>query len=178
MQLSTISPKVNQAVFYQNTKSEIPPKIAKEAFVQSCTLADIRSVHANLRDADRLELILIHGNDDLWHLEYAYHMALASWAIYKKDKPIGVFGVSALSPLASCGIPWLMATEELASIARPFLRECKQYVQRMHNLFPHLENYVHAENSVACAWLRWLGFYFDEAKPYGKHKALFHRFYK
>lgn len=148
------------------------------ATVQTCTIEDIRQVHAHLRDADLLELQLVYGDTDVWHLEYTYYLALAAWAIYLDGRAIGVFGVSSMSPLAAFGVPWFVATDELVAIRHIFLRYSKSYIAQVQEFFPRLENYVHCENTVSCAWLRWLGFQFDDPAPHGAKGALFHRFYK
>lgn len=152
--------------------------VPEQVCVQVCTLEDMQWIHIHLRDADILELRLIHGNADVWHLEYTYSLAMSAWTVYLRGQPACVFGVSCLSPFSLVGVPWLLATDALPNMRMIFLRQCRHYMAKMHTLFPRLENYVHADNTVSCAWLRWMNFVLDEAMPYGKQGALFHRFHK
>ena len=42
--------------------------------------------------------------------------------------------------------------------------------------FPFMFNYVDARHTDAIRWLKWLGFEFDEAAPYGPFDLPFYRF--
>ena len=78
-----------------------------------------------------------------------------------------MFGVAPMSVLGHNGSAWLLATPELAKVARVFVVESRLYVRRMLEVFPVVMNFVDQRNAVSLRWLRWLGARFDEPRAYG-----------
>lgn len=89
---------------------------------------------------------------------------------------VAVFGDAIHSILGSVGVPWLISTIHVEKHARAFLKVCKPEVQGMLTRHRHLMNYVDARNTSAIRWLKWLGFDFGEAAPYGARRFLFYQF--
>lgn len=89
---------------------------------------------------------------------------------------VAVFGDAVFSILGSVGVPWLISTVHVELHARAFLKVCKPEVQGMLTRHRHLMNYVDARNTAAIRWLRWLGFTFAPAAPYGARRFKFHQF--
>jgi len=87
-----------------------------------------------------------------------------------------MFGVSGTK--GDTGFPWMLASDALSSIRKSFLRESKDYVERMHEDYPKLTNFAWSKNTVHLQWLQWLGFFFLEPESYGESGELFIRFYK
>jgi RimJ/RimL family protein N-acetyltransferase len=81
------------------------------------------------------------------------------------------------SLLSWTGNPWLLGTDALRRVSREFLRQCPDYVTRMQERFPRLENFVHAENRLSLRWLKWCGFTLEETpvKIHGEDFYLFRR---
>ena len=89
---------------------------------------------------------------------------------------VAVFGDAVYSILGSIGVPWLISTIHVERHARAFLRVCKPEVQGMLARHQYLLNYVDARNTAAIRWLKWLGFNFAPAAPYGARRFPFHQF--
>lgn len=89
---------------------------------------------------------------------------------------VAVFGNATYSILGSVGVPWLISTTHVERHARAFLKVCKPEVQGMLTRHHHLINYVDARNTSAIRWLKWLGFTFGPAVPYGARRFPFHPF--
>jgi len=89
---------------------------------------------------------------------------------------VAVFGDAPYSILGSIGVPWLISTVHVEKHARAFLKVCKPEVQGMLTRHRHLMNYVDARNTAAIRWLKWLGFSFEPAQPYGAKRFPFHQF--
>lgn len=89
---------------------------------------------------------------------------------------VAVFGDAPYSILGSIGVPWLISTIHVERHARAFLKVCKPEVQGMLTRHRHLMNYVDARNTAAIRWLKWLGFTFAPAAPYGARRFPFHQF--
>ncbi len=87
-----------------------------------------------------------------------------------------IFGVV---PLASPGhgSPWLLGSDRVLTIPRELVREGRVWVDWLASVYPHLENYVDARNTVSIAWLKSMGFTFDGASfPASHHPTFFRRF--
>ena len=74
------------------------------------------------------------------------------------------------------GVPWMLGTDLVTKHQRVLMRMCRPYITNMLLAYPHLFNYVHAENQAAKRWLKCVGFVLQTAVPYGGQGALFHRF--
>jgi hypothetical protein len=74
------------------------------------------------------------------------------------------------------GLPWMLGTDLVTKHQRALMRRCRPYIHDMLRLYPHLFNFVHADNHAAVRWLKCVGFSLQSPAPYGPHGALFHRF--
>ena len=92
------------------------------------------------------------------------------------DEVVTIFGVASGSLLTGLGVPWLVGTDLLEQHQKTFLRRCKPILKQMLGQYPTLMNYVDERNHIAKAWLHWLGFQIEEAKPAGLLQLPFHRF--
>lgn len=90
--------------------------------------------------------------------------------------PVAIFGVTEASP--GVGHPWMLATDGLRKIRKPFLRECREHLEEMHKKYPILTNLVWAKNTVHIKWLEWMGFCIEPPAPHGPDGELFHIFHR
>ncbi|MGO9410038.1 MAG: hypothetical protein ACLQCB_04720 [Spirochaetia bacterium] len=133
----------------------------------------------HMAEADRDEVTAAVGMGPYPALEDSLERSVVAWTgMVDFDRPVCMFGVSPIDILGGVGSPWLLGTGELPRHAKTFMRLNKEYLLRMLELFPHLENWVDARHVVAIRWLKWLGFRFDEEPvPYGPFKLPFFRFH-
>lgn len=87
-----------------------------------------------------------------------------------------IWGVCPVSLLNSHGAPWLLSTPVIEKHPLLFLRRCKPYIERFKKSYKFMDNHVDVRNKVAVHWLKWLGFEFDEAAPWGVEGRDFYRF--
>lgn len=128
--------------------------------------SDICWIADHLKESDRREIWASHRktpedlpescrNVDVW-------VAVA-------EHPVCIFGCN---EEAGAGIPWLLATDEIAHFKIEFLRTsraiCHAWLQK-HKL---LTNLVHAENDLCILWLQWLGFSFPAVTMINGEKFL------
>lgn len=109
-------------------------------------------------------------------LRRSYETSEVAWTGTVNGKPACMFGVSIVSILTGTGAPWLLGTPEVEKNSIAFLRACRPTVEAMLAVSKDLENYVDARNKVTIAWLRWMGFKIQEAKPFGALGRPFHKF--
>jgi len=137
---------------------------------------DVASILPFVRQADIDEITEALGIP----MDEALHDAITGSLNAKKivvdGLVVAVFGDAVYSILGSVGVPWLISTIHVEKHARAFLKVCKPEVQGMLTRHQHLMNYVDARNTSAIRWLKWLGFNFGPAIPYGARRFPFHPF--
>lgn len=144
--------------------------------IVTATVEHIEPIAADIREADRAELwaaALISSEaamrDGLRISDFAYTGLI-------DGEPVCMFGVSPASLIGGVGRPWMVGTSSLDRHAMIFLRRCRGIVGQMQGIYPLLENYVDCRNVKAIAWLKWLGFQFDEPVLTGAFNLPFRRF--
>ena len=131
---------------------------------------------ADIRDADRLELRRASRRSLDAILRDSFALSEHTYAGLVDDKLVALFGVTPLSRLTGYGVPWLISTNHMASHGIHVLRHSKRITQIWMREFSILRNYVDADNAAAIRWLKWLGFDFQEAIPYGRRGEAFYPF--
>lgn len=118
-----------------------------------------------MRKADQEEM-RAYGLNPEESIQISVDSAIEAWTGMVNNTPICIFGVSP-TETPGVGKPWMMGTDLLDKFALIFLRRCDKQIERMHELFPALVNWVAASNECAIKWLDWLGFEFHEWSEIG-----------
>jgi hypothetical protein len=98
------------------------------------------------------------------------------WSAFADGELACVLGVAPLSVVSGIGSPWMIGTPVLDRHQRVLVRQTPEYISKMLKAFPHLVNYVYAQNTTSVRWLRRLGFTLHDAEPYGALGEPFHKF--
>lgn len=132
--------------------------------IRKAESADILHVANHLRSADMAELSasMPPGIPPRFSVMESALCSVWCMAVRVDDRPAILFGLAA-SDHPRAGVPWLVGTDDMFRIGRPFVRGCREWVRQMRARFPFLYNQVHAANVVSINWLRWLGFHVDDA---------------
>lgn len=146
------------------------------AEVLPITVQDVPAIAAIARQADIDELTEALGVTIEDALLAGIRDSLNARQIVVDGQVVAVFGDAVFSLLGGVGVPWLISTIHVQKHPRAFLQVCKPEVQQMLTRHHHLMNYVDARNTAAIRWLKWLGFKFEPAAPYGARRFLFHKF--
>lgn len=144
----------------------------------------VRNIARHLRPADHRELSASAEHDPEKEVMEAYKSSARKWIVLREDKvgessvyvPIVVFGVIK-TPIEGTGIPWMVATEEIADIKRFIARHSKEYINAIRKDYNFLFNYVDKRNVDAIAWLEKCGFTTEPPTPMGHAGRPFHLFY-
>lgn len=162
-----------------STKSENVAISHRYAIVPA-TLDHVLAMAPQLRQADIDELTAAGNDDPVKALVQSFRMSTMSWAGLVIEDGVEhvacIFGVAPLNLLGGKGVPWLLGTDLIERHGMAFLRRNRKFIPIMMTLYNHLENHVDARNTVAIAWLKWLGFAFDDPVPYGPRQVPFLRF--
>lgn len=157
-------------------QNEVP---ASKPFVRLATRADAISLAPRLRKEDVEEVEHSGGLPPEIALRYALQISNIAYAVVWKGNVIALFGVTGQIDWGDgpgVGHPWMLASPELTSIRKSFLRECRDYVKNWLSVHGTLDGYVWAKNTVHIQWLQWLGFELEPAVPFGINDEPFQRF--
>lgn len=137
------------------------------------TPASVAYIARRLRMADRTELAVTSPGEAVDQV-LADSVEASRWSIVAAvdGNPAVIYGVAPTTdPLI--GRPWMLSTDDLLKIRRPFIERCRDEVRLMQQRYAVLTNEVHRDNIAAIRWLEWLGFHIDRDKPVGPNGELF-----
>lgn len=139
---------------------------------------DIGHIAANLREADRQELLASRGEmTPADAIARAVLLSSHCWVVTAHDgEPVAIFGAAPVSLIESVGSPWFLSTERAYEYPRALVIEGRRYLSRMRETYSHLYNYVDARNDRSIRWLSRIGFKLHEPTPYGAARLPFHKF--
>lgn len=144
------------------------------------TREDAIELAKTLREEDRMEIEHACGLPAETALKYCLAVSNIAIAVVKDGRVIALSGVSEdphFDTARGIGRPWMLASPELKTIRKSFLRECRGFVEGWLEYHGYLEGYVWTKNAVHVQWLEWLGFKFDPPVPFGINNELFMRFH-
>jgi hypothetical protein len=127
-------------------------------FHRRSILQDVVDLAPNLRYADKREILARSGHS----AEQALTLAYLESGIYCRSildnygKVVGMFGI--VPKTETSALIWMLGSDGLLKIVKPFLRECRTVVNGFNELYPHLYNIIDSRNLVHLKWLRWCGF--------------------
>jgi hypothetical protein len=139
---------------------------------------DPDQLNSRLRVADLQEIQAVSREDSLTILKQS-----AAWSdpcftiIDQKDIPIAIFGVVPDPLTVALGRIWLLGSNDIVHNSATFLRHSRQWIEKLHERYPTLWNYVDARNEVHIRWLKWCGFTFlRRIEEYGVERRPFYEF--
>jgi hypothetical protein len=144
--------------------------------VVPATMEHVEAMAPRMRRADVEEVWAANRSNPYDALRSSLALSWNAWAGVVDGVVMCIFGVTPLSLVTGCGVPWMLGATGLERYAMAFLRRNRRYVAEMLATFPRLENWVDARNGASIRWLRWLGFTLEPAAPWGAFGLPFHRF--
>ena len=133
-------------------------RVYAQGIVETSLEADVTALAARLRQGDIDELHYFNGNSAEDELMLSFRNAKLCFTL--KDlsgTPAAMFGVG-WTPNPRVGRMWLLSTEFIYSVGRPFLMQCPFYVGLCMHGHDALFNFVFDENLDTIKWIEWLGF--------------------
>ena len=134
----------------------------KTFYIRKAVKDDASSVGSRLRKEDAIEMQSFHGNaDPVETLEQGIELSTDQcWTIVKNDEtPVAIFGVVPAKQGLYAAV-WMMGTNDIKRISREFLRNCVDWMDRLHKNHPLIGNVVFAGNKLHIKWLKYMGFNF------------------
>lgn len=139
--------------------------------------SDFRLMKRIIREEDKQELEASSGKRYEEIIDKTRDATDFAIAGYCSGKLIAIFGVGSATVVTKTGIIWMFGTKFLPKNQKVFLQHCKRCVEVMLENYPIVFNYVDARNTMVINWLKWIGFTFGNAEPYGPNKMPFYKFY-
>lgn len=130
-------------------------------YIRKATEADAATVASRLREADRNETRAALGMTPEVVLPLSIQNSPHVWAMVQDDDtPMGLFGVDPVRGYDFMGICWMVSTNDIFKHKRQLIRQCRDELDKLHDIYPLLGNHVDVRNTSHVRWLRWLGFSF------------------
>ena len=123
---------------------------------------------------DREEIYLATGFNCAPVIITSWNMSCKRDILRMEGRAIGILGV--VDAGEGKGVPWMVGTKDLDLITKTFINDSRGYLKKSMEGFSSLENMVFINSKKSIKWLKWLGFKFDEPKPYGPFGAMFMKF--
>lgn len=131
---------------------------------------------SEVRQADRDEVRAYTGSTVLNALVKGITGSKLSYTVKLNRTPIAIFGVVGEE---SFGTVWLLGTDAIQLIKRPFLRQSKAWLAHLEEGYELVGNVIDARNTLHIRWLHWLGFSFvREISRFGHEQRPFLEFVK
>ena len=137
---------------------------------------DVEELIANLREADRQELIASDG-DPAEAVRRSVRESVWAVSCVIKGKLAAINGVAPIDGLlGSRGSPWMLGTPVIDRHPSVLVRASRWYVDVMLDQYPHLLNFMDARNTRSIRWLKGLGFTIHPAYVFNGRTHPFHLF--
>lgn len=134
--------------------------------IRKATKRDAAELSIDLRQEDLDEIQSSHGVDPLEGLLACLKVKNAeNYAVVSNDVCIAMFGVCDCPFVPDFGVVWLLSSDKLRTERKRFIRESREWVQKLNTKYTTIYNWVHPNNWHTLKWLQYCGF---EAKL--KHK--------
>lgn len=134
--------------------------------IRLTVLEDIEYLAPRLRFEDKREILSATGLTPYEGLFFSYKNSTTSFTIVNsKNIPVSIFGINQINN--SLSTIWLMATDGLKEIEKPFLRQNKELINFLAKKHKILWNFVDCRNELHIKWLKWCGFKFLRKVNYG-----------
>jgi len=147
-----------------------------EVLIRQTIPGDAEQLAQNLRASDEAEVRAYGHNDPTLACQRSVARSMLCWTAFVDGQLAAILGVAPLSVVSGLGSPWMLGTPVLDASSRILVRKTPEYIAQMLKAFPHLVNFVHAENTTSVRWLRRLGFTVHEAQAFGALGEPFHPF--
>lgn len=148
--------------------------------VRLTRVIDAEELASKLRRADIQEIKAATGEPPRIALENGIFWSDFCYTIVdKEDKPLAIFGTVPDPNLDDMGRVWLLGSDELSKHPLFFLRNSHKWIEKLHQRYTILWNYIDVRNEVHIRWLKWCGFNFiRRLEKYGVEQRPFYEFEK
>tara|TARA_B100000029_G_scaffold482666_1_gene533021 strand:- start:207 stop:686 length:480 start_codon:yes stop_codon:yes gene_type:complete len=120
------------------------------------TLWDVTSLYPYLREEDKREVETLGLTSEMALCRAYLDSSVCRTIINGRGCPVAMFGVVPFGDFS--GIVWMLGNKLLLQMKTAFLKECREEVIKLNNIYPHLFNMIDSRNEVHIRWIKWCGF--------------------
>lgn len=117
----------------------------------------VNTIARRMRAIDKLECETM-GHSPKDALRLGLIGSTLAWTVMIDGQPEAMMGASPLSITEGKGRPWLLMTDVAGRQMVALVRLGARYTYVMHQHYPLLENWIHADNTRSMRWLARLGY--------------------
>lgn len=130
-------------------------------FVRPATLADVEFVAANLREADRQEILAAVGIEPTLALPAYINEGREVYAagLQLDNRAEVLFGYDPIFGMDRAAVAWLLSTDRIYEHPVEFVMQSQKLLDEAHQRFDLLTNFIDARNTRHIRWLQRLGFH-------------------
>ena len=144
--------------------------------VRHSTKKDVEYLKDHLRKSDIEEIWASNHVTPAEALEKGLDKSVFCCTVLNGN-PIAMFGIVPETVLGHKATVWFLASDDLKSIKRRFLRHSRRFIDMMLEFYPFIQNYVDDRNTDSIEWLKFCGARIKSPEAYGIDKKLFRYFY-
>ncbi len=119
-------------------------------------LLDVVNLSPQLREADKREVETLGLTSEKALCVGYLQSSICRTIVNGHDDPVAMFGV--VPSDEQSGIVWMLGSNLLLDIKQVFLKQCKQEVIKLNNIYPLLYNIIDSRNTLHIRWIKWCGF--------------------
>lgn len=150
---------------------------SKLGFARDARFEDVASLKDSLRASTVDELWAAHHFTPEQSLIYSLSNSVFAFSIVVDNEIYAMGGILRPNDVLADRAPiWFLTSQKLDKVERSFLRQCRDFMKTMLQIYPTLYNYVDVRNRPAIAWLKWMGAEFGETIPFGVDNKMFSYF--
>ena len=143
--------------------------------VRNAKKEDIEYIAQNMRQCDKDEVWASDHKTPSQAMSEGLERSIFACTV-ENGKPICMFGICPYTVCGDTASVWMLATDDLDKIKRTFVRYSREFIDKMLEYYPKLENMVDARNIKSVRWLKSLGAEIKDEETYGAEKMKFHYF--
>jgi len=141
--------------------------------IRPSTHEDCLIVGSNLREREMQEIWGYNNSLPVEGVTNSFNTSVVKMTIEHDGKPIAMFGIMILNEVPTL---WLMPTNDLEKIGRNFVRNTKEWINKMLEEYPTLVAYVNCLNEESERWMVYVGGQYIRKVFMGKDNAPFWEF--
>lgn len=146
-------------------------------YARDAEIGDIASLKDCLRETTKDELWAVHHFTPEQSLFYSFSNSVFCFSIIVNDEVLAMGGIYRPKDLlAQKATLWFLTSQKLDKVERTFLRQCRNFMKTMLDIYPVLYNWVDIRNRPAILWLKWIGAEFGAIAPFGVDNRMFQYF--
>lgn len=143
--------------------------------IEAARQEHVMPIAKDMRAADIREVRASNDCGPEEALRASVQFSTLAWTCFVGGVPSFMWGVARKGCILSeVGAPWLLGTNRIYAVNREFLKQSRGYINKMHEQFSRLENYVHVENRLSIRWLTWCGFTVDKVPVMIRGEEFYH----